>query len=633
MRHLFKAALLAASPLLFIPAEAHAADEEIVVTATRVATTIEELPADVAVIDAAGARERGRVTLDAVLSDVPGVQAPRTGPIGQQASIFSGGFESNHTLVLFDGVRIDDPSTPEGIFDAGQTLLGDAERVEVVQGPMSALYGSGALGGAVNILPRHGGEGAFNPRIEAAAGSFDTIMGTIGGDGTLGALRYAVTADAYASGGYDIVPERIAGYSGESDGAELIALTGVFDLTLSDTLGLDLLLRQRDARADYDPGLFGNIGENQEAEISQNDAGLWRLGATWTPREALSLRVSGGEIETDRVVTDAGAMRDVYRGDRSFADLMAKWRLHEWTLTFGAQSEDEEIDAISFGSMVSGGQTQWGAFAAAQGGIGALSVTAALRHDDFDGFGAHTTWRAGASYATSTGSRVYLAYGTSYRAPSLYERFVPFFGAAGLEPEQSESLEAGANASFSLFGRAEAMEAAALYRSSNIEDLIGFAGFTYANVDRAKIDFAEARLTLRPLDWLTARVSYANTNARDADTGQPLQRRPRHAWSASVAVEHGALNSEIMWRQVGARLDTVYDDLGVFAGSGRVEDYGIVSASASYAVSNAVRLYVALDNVLDEVYEPVNGFAGAPASVLIGVRVNPVSSRSRVRRD
>jgi vitamin B12 transporter len=633
MHYVLRAALIAASSLFVVPAHAQDRDEEIVVTATRTPTMTDQLPAAVDVIDVSDARRRGQLTLDAALADVPGMQAPRAGPLGQQASLFSGGFDSNHTLVLFDGVRLDDPSTPEGIFDAGQDLLGDAERIEVVQGPMSALYGSGALGGVVNVLPRRGGEGALNPLLETAAGSFDTIAATIGADGTLGRLRYALTADAYASAGFDIVPERMSTHTGEEDGAEMTTLTGVFDLALTESVALDLLLRQREARADYDPGFFGNIGENPEAEVLQSDTALWRLGATWSPNAETSLRGSGGALETDRVFADAGVIGDEYHGNRTFADLGAAFAAGDWTLLLGAQSEDEEIQALSFGSPIVGEQTHWGAYAAAQGNVAGLDVTAALRHDDFEGFGGQTTWRAGASYAMGGGARVYAAYGTSYRAPSLYERFVPFFGAAGLQPENAESWEIGAETSLTLFGREDGLELRALYRRSEIEDLIGFLGFSYANVDRAEIDFAEAHLALRPLPWLTARIAYANTDARDVGADTALQRRPRHAWQVALEAERGPFAAELAWREVGARRDTVYDDFGFFAGAARVEAYEIVRVSASWAASDAVRIYLAADNVLDETYEPANGFAGAPASILVGVRLSPNVTRSDAPRD
>ncbi|UPT64977.1 MAG: TonB-dependent receptor plug domain-containing protein [Hyphomonadaceae bacterium JAD_PAG50586_4] len=288
-----KAALLAAVYLIATPAYAQQTDELIVVTGAPAPVAVESLPASVTVIEADAARTRGELSLDQALAGVPGIQAPRTGPIGQQTSIFSGGFESNHTLVLFDGVRLDDPSTPESVFDAGQDTLGDASRIEVVQGPLSALYGSGALGGVVNVVPRRGGEGALNPRLEVAAGSFETLTANVGANGTLGRLRYALNAEGYASAGYDIVPERISTHTGEEDGADITTLTGLFDYALSDALAIDLLLRQREAHVDYDPGVFGDIAENPEAEI-QSDTSLWRLGASWALSDALSLRLSGG---------------------------------------------------------------------------------------------------------------------------------------------------------------------------------------------------------------------------------------------------------------------------------------------------------------------------------------------------
>lgn len=617
-----RAALLAAAALIALPAYAQESDEIIVVTGAPAPTKTDDLPAAITVIDTDEARARGAVALDQALADVPGLQTPRAGPIGQQSSIFSGGFESNHTLVLFDGVRIDDPSTPESIFDAGQDTLGDARGVEVVQGPLSSLYGSGALGGVVNILPRRGGEGILNPRMEIAAGSFDTLIANTGADGALGRFRYALNAEAYTSAGYDIVPTRISTHSGEKDGAEITTLTGVFDYALTDSLAIDLLLRQREARVDYDPGLFGDISENPEAEI-ESDTNLWRLGATWTLNDALSLRLTGGALETDRVTSDFGIDGDAYHGDRDFADIAATWNVADWTVLLGAQTEDESIAAVSYGSPVIGAQEHWGAYIAAQGALGPIELTAALRQDDFDGFGQATTWRAGATYPIGDAARLYASYGTSYRAPSLFERFAPFYGNASLDPESAETWEIGAEARIALFGRDDGVEIGALYRSSEVEDLIGFVGFAYGNVDRADIEYAEARFTIRPTDWLNARVVYAQTDAVNAATGAALQRRPEEARSAELNAEHGPFTGQIAWRQVGSRLDTVYNDAGFWSGVGEVQAYDVLRASASWAMSEEVKLYIAADNVLDETYEPVNGFAGAPASVLVGIRVTP----------
>jgi vitamin B12 transporter len=614
-------ALLASAAL---PAFAQTAeDEDIVVTATRSPTPIARLPAQINVVDTDDARAEGEVTLDQVVADIPGLQAPRTGPIGQQTSIFSGGFESNHTLVLFDGVRMDDPSTPEGLFDAGQDTLADASRVEIVQGPMSALYGSNALGGVINMIARRGGEGPLNMRFDAAVGSFDTLTASIGADGTLGRFRYALSGEGYASEGYDIVPERISTHTGEEDGADITTVTGVFDYALTDALSIDLLVRERKARADYDPGFFGNIDENPGSEVAQNDRTLWRLGADWALTDVISLRLSGGGLETDRISTDDfGAVEYEYHGERRFADLTARLDFDAVDVTLGATAADEDIIAVEPFASVDAEQKEWGAFAVAQAQFGALDLTAAVRHDDFDGFGGHATWRAGANYHLSDNARIYAAYGTAFRAPSLYERFVSF-GDPNLDPEESKSWEIGGDIDFALFGQDDGLSLGALYRSSEIENLIGFFGFSYANIDEAEIDYAEGRVEVRPLSWLTTRVVYANTDARDAQADTALQRRPRHAWRAELEAAHGPFEAKLSWREVGARLDTVYDDFGFWSGVGRVEAYDIVRASAAWNASEEVRLYIAADNVTDETYEPVNGFAGAPASVLVGVQLRP----------
>ncbi|HYD74144.1 MAG TPA: TonB-dependent receptor plug domain-containing protein, partial [Candidatus Binatia bacterium] len=230
------ASLLAASALS-APAHAHdnhvQDEEEVVVTATRAETHVRDLPADVTIVDAELALSRGQTSLAQALEDVSGLSVVQAGGIGQQASLFTGGANSYHTLVLFDGLRINDPSTPNSAYDAGQDLINGLTRIEVVEGPMSAVFGSDAIGGVVNMIPRRGGEGILNAKLDIAAGSFETHSAAAGIDGTLGNLRYALTGEAFATGGFDLVPERIVTRTGSKDGAESGAITGVFDLRLS----------------------------------------------------------------------------------------------------------------------------------------------------------------------------------------------------------------------------------------------------------------------------------------------------------------------------------------------------------------------------------------------------------------
>ncbi|HVY84021.1 MAG TPA: TonB-dependent receptor [Caulobacterales bacterium] len=636
MRHVF---LISLSLWALSSTGALADDDEVVVTATRAPTIAQRLPAEVDIIDADAARARGDATLADALRETPGLGIVASGGAGQQTSLFAGGGNSNHTLVLYDGLRINDPSTPGSAFDAGEDTYGELQRIEVVLGPMSALYGSDAIGGVVNLIPRHGGPGPFNARLDASTGAFGTVTGAAGVDGAFSGFRYAVTAEGYASDGYDLVPKRMSTRTGERDGAAMNTLTSVFDLAVSPGLSLDLLARQRRARADFDPFPFDFLtfqefrGEDDNLQIAKNDLTLARLGATWTMRDALSLRATYGGLRQKRVQRDDGADTDIFNGDRRFGDLTLTWRpssiasFDDVAFVVGASDERETVNiAQGFGfpppsSFTVAHEDHDSAFATAEGRLARLTLTGAVRVDAYDGFGTHTTSRFGASYAFTDALSAYAAWGDSFRAPTLYERFVSF-GDPELDPERGESWEVGANARRAAFAQADGVELRALYRHTNIRDLIDFGPFfTYANVDRARIETAEARIALHPLAWLHARIAYVYTDARDVGADTPLLRRPRDAWSAELEAERGPFHSTLSWRQVGQRADQVYGDDGFASGVGVTPGYEVVRASAAYRLNASAEIYLAADNLLDETYEPVNAYAGAPRNITFGVRL------------
>lgn len=637
MRLSFRAALLAAASIAAAPAFALEESDELVITATRRPSNADRLPADVDVIDVDEARSHGVASLAEALSGSPGFGVAPSGGFGQQTSLFSGGANSNHTLVLFDGIRLNDPSTPASTFDAGQDTLGGLSRIEVVQGPMSAVFGSDAIGGVVNILPRHGGDGPLNGQLDIWGGSFGSLGATASIDGTLGRFRYALTGEGLSTDGYDLVPERMSTHTGDEDSAGSGTFTGVFDLDLTDSLALDLLVRQRRAHADFDAFVFPPPTFNErrvddpDLAIARNDLTVGRLGATWRLNAALALRASGGKLEQDREERDAGVTTATFAGDRRFADVTADWRLGETGMLsdagimvgFETQTEDVDIDQ-GFAAVVAE-QDHSGAFLTAQGDIANLTMTGAVRFDDYDGFDAETTWRAGASYDLLDAVRVYAAYGTSFRAPTLYERFISW-GNPNLDPERGSAWEIGGELRLAAFGQAEGVELGILYRGAEIEDLIDFSStFVYANIDAAEIDSAEVRLALRPSSWLTGRLAYVHTDAVDAIANTPLLRRPEDAWTASLDVAHGRFTARLAWRFVGERADQIYGDDGLWVGVGVTPRYDVLRASAAWQFAPGAQIYVAADNLADETYEPVNAFAGAPRNLIVGVRLRPRS--------
>lgn len=647
MQSKFTIALLAATALA-APAYAQEAGDDIVVTATRVETPVRDLPADVTVIDVDGALSRGQLTLAQALEDAPGLSVVSSGGIGQQTSLFAGGANSYHTLVLFDGIRVNDPSTPNSSFDGGQDQINGLSRLEVVEGPMSAVFGSDAIGGVVNMIARHGGDGPLNARLDFAAGSFETLTSTAGIDGTLGNFRYAITGEAFTTDGFDLVPERMATHTGDADGAKSSAVTGVFDLQLAPNFSVDLLARRRESSADIDVFDFEPAFpfretriDSTDAEIGQNDVTLARLGATWDLSEALSMRATIGGVDQDRVSNRFGALTDSFSGQRRFADVTLNWQagdmggLSDVSVVAGIAGEREKAQiAQGFGfpppfAFTNAQQDQIGVFVTAQGRAGALSLTGALRADDFEGFGTQTTWRLGASYDLSERSRIYAAFGTSFRAPALYERFSGA-GTPNLDPEKGASWEIGADAGFAAFGQDLGLELSALYRRTELEDMIDFFGFTYANIDQAEIDTAELRAAIRPTDWLTLRGGYIYTDAQDTVANTELLRRPQDVWLASADIQRGGFTGRLSWRSVGDRQDFTYgnDSFGAAAPpfTGTVAQYDLVRASLGYDFSPNVTAYIAADNALDETYEAANGVTSAPRAVTVGLRLRAGSN-------
>jgi vitamin B12 transporter len=647
MQSKLTAALLAATALA-APAFAQDATSDIVVTATRVETPVRDLPADVTIVDVEAALSRGQATLAQALEDAPGLGVVSSGGIGQQTSLFAGGANSYHTLVLFDGIRVNDPSTPNSSFDAGQDQISGLSRLEVVEGPMSAVFGSDAIGGVVNMIARRGGEGPLNARLDFAAGSFETLTAAAGIDGTIGNFRYAITGEAFTTDGFDLVPERMVTHTGDEDGAESSAVTGVFDLQLAQNFSVDLLARHRQSRADIDVFDFEFVApfreiraDSTDAEVRQNDVTLARLGATWDLTEALSLRATVGGMDQDRVSNRFGALTDSFSGERRFADLTLNWQagnvgdLSDVSIVAGVAGEREKAQiAQGFGfpppfSFTNAEQDQTGAFVTAQGRTGALSLTGAFRVDEFEGFGTQTTWRAGASFDLNDRARVYGSYGTSFRAPSLYERFSSA-GVPDLDPEHGESWEIGADVRFAAFGQDLGLELSALYRHTELEDMIDFAGFTYANVDEAEINTAELRAAIRPTEWLTLRGGYIYTDAQDTVANTELLRRPQDVWLASADVTQGAFTGRLSWRSVGDRQDFLYGDSGFGAAAppytGTVSQYDVVRASLGYDFSPNVTAYVAADNALDETYEAANGITSAPRTITVGLRLRAGSN-------
>lgn len=624
MRQFRKTALLLGACLLALPAAAE--EPEIVVTATRAESEAARLPARVEVIDRADIEARSLTSLAEAL----GGAALQSGGPGQQASLFLRGSNSKHALALFDGVRLNDAAGPTAAYDFGQDLVGAADRIEVLRGPASTVYGSDAIGGVVNVIPRRGGSAPFAPFLELSGGAFDTRRALIGAQGAAGAWSYGASAESFRTEGFDQTPERFATHVGNPDGAAIEDLTGALRFEASPRLALDALVRARRSRAEYDTfsgGPFFDLRADDGDLRNEAEQTLWRLGAETTPfpgsAPGLQLRLSGGQVRSDREELDDGAATISAGSVRGFADLIATLRAHALTLTGGLAYERNEIDTRSpFADPLTAEEDQLGGYLIGQWDISrALAVTGSARIDDYDAFGAHTTYALGA-VADLAPLRLYASFATAFKAPSLSERYETSFFNVGnpeLEPEESRSWEVGADARLGA-----RLSLGASYYETEIDNLIeyDFAASQNVNLGEAEIAGAELYLETRPAAWAHVRLAYAWTDARDGASGQALARRPEHAISLDARFDPTSrLTLALNWTYAGRRTDVLYDDEGRFAdAAGLADGYSTAAVAVSFDLDERAELFARIDNATDETYEAPNAYAGVPRSGYLGVR-------------
>ena len=277
---------------------------EIVVTATRVPTPVLDIPAGVSVIDRQTIEERGYTTLTDALSAVPGVRVSQSGGPGGNASVFVRGTNSNAVLVLRDGMPLNDASDASGAFNFGVDTLADVERIEIIRGPMAALYGSGAIGGVINLISRRGHEPGFHVTGELAGGYPKQMEGNVNASGIEGPFDYSATLQGQAQRGYDATPQRMSIYTGVPD--PFSELTGTLNLgyTPIDGTRLSLFLRARRAVFGFDA--LGNPTFDNSNSTGQDNSLLGRIGVTsklfnGTYETSAFL----GRLQNDRYYTEA----------------------------------------------------------------------------------------------------------------------------------------------------------------------------------------------------------------------------------------------------------------------------------------------------------------------------------------
>lgn len=592
-------------------------EEVVTVTATRLPASLAEVGSSVTVVTAEEIEASGARWLSEVLEVVPGVGVVRTAGPGTATSVFLRGANSNHTLVLVNGVKVNSPST--GGFDFGHLPAAQVERIEVVRGPQSSLYGSEAIGGVINIVTRRG-SGPPSGGVVVDGGSFGTARLQAWGEGGRGGLSYAGSVSYSDIGGFSAASE--ARGAVEEDGYENLSVDGRVGYGSGDGDGLEAeaFVRLIDATTEIDDFLFG-VGpvddDNAVTELRDLYVG-GRLGLSRGPWTG-TLTVSDTERDLESRNPDGVFFESVLDASIREVDFENRVELAAGNALvggvefrresaavasrslFGTSSFDEEVDVV-------------GVYLHDRASWSAVTVTAGARYEDHELFGGKTTFRVTGSVDAGGGLRLHGSAGSGFRAPSLNDLFFPFFGNPDLGPEESTGLDAGLEGRFATAG----VHFDVTWFHNDIDELIVFSPLTFRaeNIGAARSRGVELSGGWEPGARVRVRGEYTFTDAIEEETDEQLLRRPRHQGSVRIDLqvhERLELFSEILAK--GER-----PDFGI-AGRTTLDAYTVWNAAAELELTDRYSLVARLDNLLDEDYEEVFGFGTAGRSAYAGVRL------------
>jgi vitamin B12 transporter len=609
---------------------ARAADAEdlqqIVVTATRVPTPVLEVASSITVITAADIEARQERTFTDVLKDVPGLNVVQTGGPGGVTSVFMRGTNSNHTKVLVDGIDLSDPSNSTGAFDFGQLLTQDIERVEVLRGPQSGLYGSDAIGGVINIITKSGsGPAKLSAALEG--GSFDTFnqAGTL--SGSADAFSYSASVAHYHAGSVPVTPLDLLqpGEARNNDYDDNLTFSTKLGLALTQSFDLGLVARYSDVHLhttgedySFDPPYLGYPAPEQTtAATTEYFTRLTAHLVSFDGALEQTLGLAYSHLRTSTVEPQTPAALNT--GERRKADWQGNVKLAPTeTLVLGAEYERDEIEQpLDADVHISSG------YAELQSQVGEHWFSALnVRYDDNSRFGSKVTYRfAPAWLITQTDTKLRASIGTGFKAPTLselYQDFPPsFFANPNLKPESSTGWDAGFEQGFAQ----GTVRLGVTYFYNRIRDLIttDVTGTTYANVGRATTDGIESFIAWQPLKALTLRADYTYTEATDDVLQQELLRRPKH--KGDFIAEWHPLNPWLLSLDVLAVGGWIDGNRDFSVPRLDAPGYTTVNLATSYDLTPHLTLFARIDNLFDRHYENPIGFLQPSLGAFAGVKV------------
>jgi vitamin B12 transporter len=593
---------LAAGVTLSLPLPASWAAEpslRVVVTAARAPQTADQLVADVVVIDAEQISRAGSIGLAELLQRHGGAELSATGGPGQPSGVFLRGTNANHVVLLIDGVRVNSATTGTNALE--HIPLEQIERIEVLRGPASSLYGADAIGGVIQIFTRT----VDGIRARAALGSdrlreLSAGIGRVVGDTTWSLQAGGLDVEAFSATNethpFSFNPDddpyrnvnvnaRVQHRWAEGHRITLRGLTTRATTHFDAGIGADDLNRQR----------LTSIALESDDRVTE----FWR--------STVRLARGGDHLRTE------GAFPSTFETDQDQITWQNDLKLGAVDMIAGAEWRREDVTSDTAYTLT--GRRIASLFAGARSTLDALQLEGSLRTDHNSQFGTHTTGRIGAGYALSPEWRVTAAYGTAFRAPTFNDLYFPLsFGFSGnpdLKPERSRGGEAGLR-----YGSGGTSVSLTAFQN-RIVDLIAVdpTFSTVVNVNRARIRGTTLAASHQG-GWWRADFEWTHQDPRDADTGTLLVRRARNHGRAGASVDIGAVRAGADVQASDERFDSAANLPGT-----RMAGYGVLTLHANYSFGPDLKLGARIVNATDKRYEIAQGYNTAPRQYVVSVEM------------
>ena len=608
--------------------------KEVVVTANRVDVPLQDVTSSSTVITLTDLEQKQAGTVLDAIQSVPGVDIAQTGQPGETASVYIRGTNPEHTLVLFDGIPLNDPIGAPGSYDYLDGLsLDDVKQIEVIRGPQSTLWGSNAIGGVINIIPQSG-PSPLGGSVLVEGGSYGTSHEAASAHGGDNGGYFNVDVSHFNTSGFPALEAQYGGTVNNGDDNNTASL-GVGS-NLTSNLQENVLVRYSQSNT--------SIDADNENFVLADDPDYFALQKQFMAASHTDWKLLDGSWEQiltasfaddNRLFNGVSNPYNTYFEQGNFDGQTAQinWQNNirlakEETVVVGIQGQQQwaisndtngysDVTGSAFTSVVPETTVQTASvFIESQTSIeDNFFFNLGGRWDDHSQYGVHTTYQAGLAYVVpDLNTKLKANYGTGFLAPSLYQLYAPTYGNASLLPETSVGYDIEFEQPIG-----KDLTVGASYFDNDLTNLIQFVNI-YSNVGQARSYGVESFVEFKGVKNLDIKGNYTYDNAQDLIANVPLLRRPQNKASGDVDYQLDAAGLGASLIYVGNSFDENF-----VTGSGNIvplASYFLVNLRASYQVNSQVKLFARVDNLFNQYYEEAFGYTTPGLSVYGGTKVS-----------